>query len=112
MGRHFLRSLVIAAQRPSIVNIAARSQWTRIVSFNLTEDSDVGWLRSVSGYDIEHENDIRKLPIGEYFEITPGKFERKNAPLYIPKRRREEKPQSGIDGIFSLFNLGCAHPQT
>jgi DNA helicase HerA-like ATPase len=105
LGRHFGRSLVIAAQRPSIVHIAARSQWTRIVTFNLTEVGDLRWLEGTSGYDIENEYDIRKLPVGEYFEITPGGFEQKTAPLYIPKRGREEEKESGIMGIFSAFNL-------
>ena len=90
LGRHFGRSLVVAAQRPSIVHIAARSQWTRIVTFNLSEVSDVGWIKSTSGYDVENENDIRKLPVGSYLEITPGSIESKRAPLYIPSRRREE----------------------
>src|SRR3989304_6406145 len=66
LGRHFGRSLVVAAQRPSIVHIAARSQWTRIVSFNLSEVGDVRWLEGTSGYDVQTEHDIRKLPIGDY----------------------------------------------
>lgn len=105
LGRHFGRSLVIAAQRPSIVHIAARSQWTRIVTFNLTEVGDVKWLEGTSGYDVENENDIRKLPVGEYFEITPGGFERKHAPLYVPKRGKEEESESGFAALFSSFNL-------
>jgi len=106
LGRHFGRSLAIAAQRPSIVHIAARSQWTRIVTFNLTETGDVGWLKSTSGYDIENENDIRKLPVGDYFEITPGSFERKRAPLYVPKKtRKEEESSDGILAMLSAFNL-------
>ena len=106
LGRHFERSLVIAAQRPSIVHIAARSQWNRIVSFNLTEDADVSWIRNTSGYDIENsENDIRKLPVGDYLEITPGGFERKHAPLYVPRRRREEESKDCFSDLFGPFNL-------
>jgi DNA helicase HerA-like ATPase len=103
-GRHFGRSLVIAAQRPSIVHIAARSQFTRIVAFNFTENNDVGWLESATGYDIlgrQSENDVRQLPIGDYFEITPGRFERKRAPLYIPPSRKEEK--EGSEWFMELF---------
>jgi len=103
-GRHFGRSLAIAAQRPSIVNIRARSQWTRVISFNLTEPSDVGWLENVSGYDLtaSPENDIRKLPVGRYIEITPGNLETKQAPLYIPPRGREEE-KNDIAALFASF---------
>jgi DNA helicase HerA-like ATPase len=102
LGRHFGRSLLIAAQRPSIVNIAARSQWTRIVTFNVTETTDVKWLKDQSGYPLDVEPDIRKLPVGEYFEITPGNLEVKNAPLYIP-RRKEEK-ESELSKLLSVFS--------
>jgi len=105
LGRHFGRSLVIAAQRPSIVHIAARSQWTRIVTFNLTEVGDLQWLKGTSGYDLDTEDDIRKLPVGEYFEITPGGLERKTAPLYIPKRRREAAAPFDLMSLLTSFNL-------
>ncbi len=105
LGRHFGRSLVIAAQRPSIVHIAARSQWTRIVSFNLTEVNDVRWLEGTSGYAVDGENeygdaDIRKLPVGTYFEITPGGFETKRAPLYKPPRKEREGTLVRLDEWF------------
>lgn len=99
-GRHFGNSIVVSAQRPSIVNIAARSQWTRIISFNLTETADVGWLEQTSGYTIRGETDIRKFPVGEHLEITPGTIERKKAPLYVP-RRKEEKKELDIDKILT-----------
>jgi DNA helicase HerA-like ATPase len=108
LGRHFGRSLVIAAQRPSIVHIAARSQWTRIVTFNLTEVGDVKWLEGTSGYDVENENDIRKLSVGDYFEITPGGFEKKRAPLYVPKRNgkgENEKVKENWWNDFFASNL-------
>ncbi len=102
LGRHYGRSLVIAAQRPSIVHIAARSQWTRIVTFNITETGDVKWLKEQSGYSLDDDPDIRKLPIGEYFEITPGSFEVKHAPLFKPKRKEVES-KSGIEKFFDDF---------
>jgi DNA helicase HerA-like ATPase len=106
LGRHFGRSLVIAAQRPSIVHIAARSQWTRIVSFNLTEVNDVRWIEGTSGYDVQREYDIRKLSIGNYYEITPGTFESKRAPFYVPKRRKENKTrEERFQELFSVVNL-------
>lgn len=103
LGRHFGRSLVVAAQRPSIVHIAARSQWTRIISFNLTEINDVRWIEGTSGYDVQGEHDIRKLPVGDFFEITPGTFDRKRAPLFIERRGKEEKKQDRHRNIFELF---------
>jgi DNA helicase HerA-like ATPase len=104
LGRHFGRSLVVAAQRPSIVHIAARSQWTRIITFNLSEIGDVRWIEGTSGYDVQNEFDIRKLSVGTYFEITPGSFETKTAPLYIPRRVKGGKEdQSGLKNVFDLF---------
>jgi len=104
LGRHFGRSLVVAAQRPSIVHIAARSQWTRIITFNLTEIGDVRWIEGTSGYDVQNEADIRKLPVGTYFEITPGSFETKQAPLYKPKKYRGgREEESGLKNVFDLF---------
>jgi DNA helicase HerA-like ATPase len=105
LGRHFGRSLVVAAQRPSIVHIAARSQWTRIVTFNLTEVGDVRWLEGTSGYDVQTEHDIRKLPVGDYFEITPGGFERKHAPLYVPKKTRKEEGSNSFGELLSFLNF-------
>jgi DNA helicase HerA-like ATPase len=104
LGRHFGRSLVIAAQRPSIVHIAARSQWTRIVTFNLTEVGDVRWLEGTSGYDFQGENDIRKLPVGDYFEILPGGLEEKHAPLYVPKKSGKEDRFQNVFNLFSASN--------
>jgi DNA helicase HerA-like ATPase len=106
-GRHFKRHIIIAAQRPSLVNIMVRSQWNRIVAFNLTEPADTDWIRNTSGFDIESEDDIKMLPMGDYLEITPGSIERKHAPLYIPKREKMEaaSPFDELMDIFSMFNL-------
>jgi DNA helicase HerA-like ATPase len=105
LGRHFGRSLVVAAQRPSIVHIAARSQWTRIVTFNLSEVGDVRWLEGTSGYDVQTDHDIRKLPVGDYFEITPGGFERKRAPLYVPRKSGKGEDVKSFRDTFSFLNL-------
>lgn len=66
-GRHFHVTLVNVTQRASTLSIAARSQWTRLISFWQTEDADVKWVQSQAGekLDLEH---LRKL---EYFDITP-----------------------------------------
>lgn len=110
-GRHFGRSLVIAAQRPSIVHIAARSQWTRICSFNLTEVNDVKWLEGTSGYSLDDEPDIRKLTVGTYLEITPGSLEQKLAPLYVPKKSKQEGGGAyRLENIFSQFSISGVNP--
>lgn len=102
-GRHTGNSIIVSAQRPSIVNIAARSQWTRIISFNLTETADVGWLEQTSGYSIRGETDIRKFRVGEHLEITPGEISRKVAPLYVPRRKEVEKRQD-FSNVIRLFD--------
>lgn len=50
-GRHWNTSLVIVAQRAATVHIAARSQWSRLVTFNQSEKSDVIWLEGQLGID-------------------------------------------------------------
>ena len=101
-GRHTGNSLIVAAQRPSIVNIAARSQWTRIISFNLTETADVTWIEQTTGYPIRSETDIRKLTVGEHFEITPGSIEKKKGPEFKPRRGEEEKRER-FNNVVALF---------
>jgi hypothetical protein len=72
-GRHKRVSLLMISQRPSTVHIAARSQWTRIITFNQTEPADIGWIQSASGFDV----DPATLPPSWYYEITPTTFEKK-----------------------------------
>lgn len=72
-GRHSRTSLVVVSQRPTTVNIVARSQWTRIIAFAQTEPADIGWLRSVSGSSDMFES----LTQFEYFDILPTGTEKK-----------------------------------
>lgn len=69
-GRHERVSIVLIAQRPSSVHIAARSQWNRIITFRQTEPSDVQWIESVCGYQV----DPLSLSQGEYYDIGPLGF--------------------------------------
>jgi len=66
-GRHKHVSLVNVVQRASTLSIAARSQWTRLISFWQTEDADVKWVQNQAGAKIDVEH-LRPL---EYFDITP-----------------------------------------
>lgn len=66
-GRHTATSLIIVAQRASTVNIAARSQWTRIITFRQSEPADLHWLQDQAGEALN----LNELQIGEYFDITP-----------------------------------------
>lgn len=73
-GRHERVSVLLISQRPSSVHISARSQWNRIVTFRQTEPADVAWIESVCGYEI----DLRNLTQGEYLDITPWGYRKKN----------------------------------
>lgn len=66
-GRHQHVTLVNVTQRASTLNIAARSQWTRLITFWQTEDNDIKWIQSQAGSKI----DVTHLRPLEYFDITP-----------------------------------------
>jgi hypothetical protein len=66
-GRHRHVTLVITTQRASTLSIAARSQWTRIISFWQTEPADVKFIESQAGRTL----DLERLDELEYYEITP-----------------------------------------
>lgn len=93
-GRHTRTSLVIVSQRATTVHIAARSQWTRLITFAQSESADVKWIQDVTGLDIEPSD----LPRLEYFDVTPHGHERKRLAL---NRRREkivtEPPSESAD---------------
>lgn len=69
-GAHTGTSLVLIAQRPSTVNIAARSQFTRLVSFAQSEVADVRWIEGVTGLGIG--GSILRLPPLNYIEVEQG----------------------------------------
>ncbi len=72
-GRHKRVSLLMISQRPSTIHIAARSQWTRIITFNQTEPADIDWIQDTSGFKV----DPATLAPSWYFEITPTVVEKK-----------------------------------
>ncbi len=75
-GRHARVTLVLIAQRASTVNIAPRSQWTRIISFRQTEPPDIKWIESQAGEALP----LDTLNAGEYIEIRPSGSERRILP--------------------------------
>ena len=107
-GRHANVSLYLVAQRPTTIHIAPRSQWSRIISFNQSEVSDISWIESTSGYSLDR---IRSLGIGEYIEITPSGHEiRRTKPFNLrsaatdnggPRTEARERAQ----GKFTLFTM-------
>src|SRR5262245_36695204 len=64
-GRHRHVTLVNVTQRASTLHIAARSQWTRLITFWQTEDNDIKWLQNQAGSKL----DIQHLKPLEYFDI-------------------------------------------
>jgi len=73
-GRHKQVNLILVSQRPSTVHIAARSQWSRIITFKQTEPADVAWITSVSG--VRDINPLT-LPQSVYYDIRPDHCEKK-----------------------------------
>lgn len=72
-GRHRRVNLLMVSQRPSTVNIAARSQWSRLITFRQSEPADVAWFTNVTGFDL----DPQSLPQSWYYDVTPGGYEKK-----------------------------------
>lgn len=85
-GRHPEVSLLVVSQRPTTVHISARSQWSRIVTFNQTERNDTAWIQSVSGFDV----DPTTLRRGEYFDITSAGWRKGKLDLPAPGRISSE----------------------
>jgi DNA helicase HerA-like ATPase len=71
-GRHTHSSLILVAQRPSTLDIAVRSQWTKIITFRQTEKRDIEWITSFL-HDSYILSDLSTLT---YLEITPEKTEK------------------------------------
>lgn len=73
-GRHQNVSIIAVAQRASSINIALRSQFTKIIAFWQTEPADLTWLDNVSGYPVSEYN----FKPYSYLEITPFGVTEKN----------------------------------
>ncbi len=69
-GAHVGASLVLIAQRPSTVNIAARSQFTRLVTFAQSEVADVRWIEGATGLRVGGA--VLALPRLGYLDIENG----------------------------------------
>jgi hypothetical protein len=85
-GRHRDVSLCFVSQRPSTVNIVARSQWTRIICFQQSEGADVGWLEAATGFDVP----AHELEPGEFYDITPRGINRLILSDQNPEQEKEE----------------------
>jgi hypothetical protein len=83
-GRHRHVTLVTTTQRSSTLSIAARSQWTRIISFWQTEPADVKFVESQAGQEL----DLAHLPQLVYYDITPLGVTRKEI---IPDQREDAR---------------------
>lgn len=87
-GRHRGVSLVVIAQRPTTVHIAARSQWTRLVSFRQTEGADCRWTEDQIG----ETADLADLDVLEYVEATPAGATRKRLHPPWARGRKIDSP--------------------
>jgi len=92
-GRHRHVTMVNVAQRSSTLSIAARSQWTKLISFWQTEPADVKWVQDQSG---------EKLPVDdltplEYFEVTPLGVKKKRIPVGHDRRVAMESSDEEVN---------------
>lgn len=72
-GRHSQVSVILISQRPTTLHIAARSQWTRLISFRQTEPADANWIKQTSGFDLP----LKDLGPLQYYDVSPGAYEKK-----------------------------------
>jgi hypothetical protein len=69
-GRHKEISLVLISQRFTHLNINARSQFTRLITFHQHSEQDVKALERETGHELGDV--VRTLKPGEYIEVTAG----------------------------------------
>ncbi len=72
-GRHQGVSVLLVAQRPTTVHIAARSQRSHLITFKQVERADVQWLESVATFP----HSVSDLERGEYFYCHNGNVKKK-----------------------------------
>ena len=73
-GRHQNINVIGICQRASMININLRSQADIFCSFRQTEREDVKKVCDLANID---EEELRSLPVGEYFEVTFSGVRRK-----------------------------------
>jgi hypothetical protein len=76
-GRHRNVNVLLIAQRASTINIAARSQWTRIISFRQTETQDTKWIEGQAGEPLA----LADLPQFGYYDVAPDGVKRATVTL-------------------------------
>lgn len=80
-GRHRNVNVLLIAQRASTINIAARSQWTRIISFRQTETTDTKWIEQQAG-EVLALTELERL---WYYDVMPDGVTR--AQMQLPQSR-------------------------
>jgi len=84
LGRERGVSIIAVSQRPASIPIFLRSQASRIVTFNQTEDDDVLWLKKLFGQDMLNLNILECL---DWTLSPPGPVKRYSiAPPPIVKK--------------------------
>jgi hypothetical protein len=103
--------LVVVSQRASSISIDARSQYTRLISFQQTEPNDVRAIENMTGGVMER---LTTLQVGEYYESMAQGMVLKQLDLHDVTRRRDdasggtddaldrERGVRGMDGVRSL----------
>lgn len=99
-GRHKQVNVLMVSQRPSTVHIAARSQWSRIITFRQTEPADVDWITNVSGFQTINP---LTLPQSHYYDITPNGWHKKcldntRKPARIPDETETVETETETEG--------------
>ena len=69
-GRHQEVSVLLVSQRPTTVHIAARSQWSHLITFKQMERADVQWLEATTGLSLP----VQELQRGEFLHVSQGQM--------------------------------------
>ncbi len=81
-------SLHIATQRPGVLHINMRSQFTKVFTFNQSEESDRKWIATSSG-EGKLFDEIQRLKPHHFISYTWDGIIQRHAPIPITKRLRK-----------------------
>lgn len=84
IGRHYRCSIIFIAQRPTTIPIDARSQFTRLISFNQHEGADIDWLKTYYG---DRTDEIPALGELECLDSNKGEISRYTIAYDYPKQQ-------------------------
>ena len=82
-------SLHIATQRPGVLHINLRSQFTKVYTFNQSEESDRKWIATASGSGILFD-DVQQLKPHCFVSFTWDGVLQRHAPIVLTRSRSKK----------------------